>query len=262
MTIQLFELVGRDDRRFSPYCWRTRMALEHKGLAYETIPTRFTDKDLISFSGQERVPVIRDGDTVVSDSWAIAEYLEEQYSDAPSLFGGATGHGLAKFLNVWTDRTLHLALIKLVIADILDHTDPADHAYFNESRAARLGETPARIQTRSEEDVKAFRAAVATGKSQRGADRVIEEFGFSDRFEVVLGGNSVSKPKPNPDLLFSIMEKTGTKDIVMIGDTTYDLEMAHAAGVKGIGVSWGHHTSEELSKWAPVVDSVEELGFD
>tara|TARA_B100001250_G_C19711592_1_gene749473 strand:- start:287 stop:892 length:606 start_codon:yes stop_codon:yes gene_type:complete len=106
-----------------------------------------------------------------------------------------------------------------------------------------------------------FRAAVATGKSQRGADRVIEEFGFSDRFEVVLGGNSVSKPKPNPDLLFSIMEKTGTKDIVMIGDTTYDLEMAHAAGVKGIGVSWGHHTSEELSKWAPVVDSVEELGL-
>ena len=106
-----------------------------------------------------------------------------------------------------------------------------------------------------------FRAAVATGKSQRGADRVIKEFGFSDRFELVLGGNSVSKPKPNPDLLFSIMEKTGTKDIVMIGDTTYDLEMAHAAGVKGIGVSWGHHTSEELRKWAPVVNSVEELGL-
>ncbi|MEC7686957.1 MAG: HAD-IA family hydrolase [Candidatus Thermoplasmatota archaeon] len=104
-----------------------------------------------------------------------------------------------------------------------------------------------------------FRAAVATGKSQRGADRVIKEFGFSGRFEVVLGGNSVSKPKPNPDLLFSIMEKTGTKNIVMIGDTTYDLEMAHAAGVKGIGVSWGHHTSEELRKWAPVVNSVEEL---
>ena len=106
-----------------------------------------------------------------------------------------------------------------------------------------------------------FRAAVATGKSQRGADRVIKEFGFSDRFEIVLGGNSVSKPKPNPDLLFAIMEKTGTKDIVMIGDTTYDLEMAHAAGVKGIGVSWGHHTSEELRKWAPVVDSFEELGL-
>ena len=105
-----------------------------------------------------------------------------------------------------------------------------------------------------------FRAAVATGKSQRGADRVVRQFGFENRFEVVLGGNSVSKPKPNPDLLFSIMKKTGTEDIVMIGDTTYDLEMAHAAGVRGIGVSWGHHPPEILQKWAPVVNSVKELG--
>ena len=105
-----------------------------------------------------------------------------------------------------------------------------------------------------------FRAAVATGKSQRGADRVVRHFGFENRFEVVLGGNSVSKPKPNPDLLFSIMKKTGTEDIVMIGDTTYDLEMAHAAGVRGIGVSWGHHPPEILQKWAPVVNSVKELG--
>ena len=68
-----------------------------------------------------------------------------------------------------------------------------------------------------------------------------------------------SNPKPNPDLLLSIMKTTRTKNIVMIGDTTYDLEMANAAGVRGIGVSWGHHSSEELRKWAPVVDSVEEL---
>ena len=104
-----------------------------------------------------------------------------------------------------------------------------------------------------------FRAAVATGKSQRGADRVIKHFGFEGRFEVILGGNSVPNPKPSPDLLFSIMESTKTKDLIMVGDTTYDLEMANAAGVKGVGVSWGHHSSELLSKWAPVVNSVEEL---
>tara|TARA_B100000963_G_C22615729_1_gene667239 strand:+ start:1479 stop:2084 length:606 start_codon:yes stop_codon:yes gene_type:complete len=104
-----------------------------------------------------------------------------------------------------------------------------------------------------------FRAAVATGKSQRGADRVVRHFGFEGRFEVILGGNSVPNPKPNPDLLFSIMESTGTKDLIMVGDTTYDLEMANAAGVRGVGVSWGHHPSELLCKWAPVVNSVEEL---
>ncbi len=162
MPIQLYELAGRDDRRFSPYCWRTRMALEHKGLGYETIPVRFTDKDLIAFSGQERVPVIKDGDTVVSDSWAIAEYLEAQYPETPSLFGGEAGHGLARFLNVWTDRALHLALIKLVIADIQYHLDPADTDYFIESRSARFGKSPVEVQARSDEDLKAFGAAIST----------------------------------------------------------------------------------------------------
>ena len=67
-------------------------------------------------------------------------------------------------------------------------------------------------------------------------------------------------PKPNPDLLHAIMDATGTSDLVMIGDTTYDLEMAKAAGVRAIGVSWGHHSTERLSAWAPVVNSIEELG--
>ena len=104
-----------------------------------------------------------------------------------------------------------------------------------------------------------FRAAVATGKSQRGAERVVKHFGLTERFEIVLGGNSVPRPKPNPDMLYAIMEATGTKDLVMIGDTTFDLEMAYSAGVKAIGVSWGHHSVERLSPWAPVVHSVGEL---
>ena len=106
-----------------------------------------------------------------------------------------------------------------------------------------------------------FRAAVATGKSQRGADRTVAHHGLGDRFEVVLGGNSVPRPKPNPDLLNAIMLETGTeaRDLVMIGDTTFDLEMAHAAGVRAIGVEWGHHTVSELRKWAPVVDTVDAL---
>jgi len=109
---------------------------------------------------------------------------------------------------------------------------------------------------------KPFRAAVATGKSQRGAERVVQQFGLEERFEIVLGGNSVPRPKPNPDLLHAIMKATTTspEDLVMVGDTTYDLEMAHSAGVKAIGVTWGHHSAERLREWAPVVDSVEDLG--
>ena len=76
---------------------------------------------------------------------------------------------------------------------------------------------------------------------------------------IILGGNSVPNPKPHPDMLDKIMAATGTQDLVMVGDTTYDLEMAKAAGVKAIGVSWGHHSVERLNEWAPVVHSVDEL---
>ena len=80
MSMQLYDLAGAEpERRFSPYCWRTKLALVHKGLAAETIPWRFMDKDVIAFSGQEKVPVLIDGGNVISDSWAIATYLEKTY---------------------------------------------------------------------------------------------------------------------------------------------------------------------------------------
>ena len=170
MRIKLYELAGKDDRRFSPYCWRTRMALEHKGLEYETIPVRFTDKDAIAFSGQERVPVICDGNNVISDSWAIAEYLESEYPTGAPLFSGEAGRGLSRFLNVWADRTLHAALIKLVIADILEHVDDADRDYFIESRSSFFGKPPAELQTRSKADLQAFTYALSTIKASLGTN--------------------------------------------------------------------------------------------
>mgnify|MGYP003677549998 CR=1 FL=1 len=60
---------------------------------------RFGEKAKIEFSGQKLVPVIKDGETVVNDSWAIACYLEDTYADRPSLFGGEAGRGAAKLLD-------------------------------------------------------------------------------------------------------------------------------------------------------------------
>src|SRR6185436_6817693 len=86
MSRKLYDLAGADPaRRFSPYCWRTKLALAHKGLGVETVPWRFTEKDVIAFSGSKLVPVLVDGDCTVYDSWTIANYLEDTYPDAPSL---------------------------------------------------------------------------------------------------------------------------------------------------------------------------------
>src|SRR5271168_4290542 len=114
MPITLYELAGADpERRFSPYCWRIRFALAHKGLDVEGVPWRFTETERLAFSGQGKVPVIVDGETVVVDSWVIAGYLEDAYPDRPSLFGGPAGRAHARFINAWADRVLHAAIARL-----------------------------------------------------------------------------------------------------------------------------------------------------
>lgn len=140
MSRKLYDLAGADpERRFSPYCWRTKLALAHKGLEVDTVPWRFTERDAIAFSGQARVPVLVDGDKVVFDSWTIANYLEDTYPDRPSLFGGSGGRALARFVNTWADVAVHGAMIRLLVLDIHDHAHEKDRGYFRDSREKRLG---------------------------------------------------------------------------------------------------------------------------
>jgi len=140
--IRLYDLAAaEDDRRFSPYCWRIRMALKHKGLEFETVPWRFTEKDAIAFSGSTTVPVLVDGGRAVYDSWTIAEYLEEAYPSRPALFEGQASRTLSMFFNQWTVRTLHLPLFKVVMLDLFGRIHDQDRAYFRESREKRFGMT-------------------------------------------------------------------------------------------------------------------------
>src|SRR5581483_5239753 len=140
MTLQLYELVGTDAARpFSPYCWRTRMALAHKGLDCGSIPWRFTEKAAIAPHGSERVPVLLHDDKAVADSWAIATYLEDRFPDRPSLFGGEGGRAAARLINAWGDIAIVGGLFPLIVADIPAHLGPADRDYFRASREARLG---------------------------------------------------------------------------------------------------------------------------
>jgi glutathione S-transferase len=158
MTRRLYDLAGADPNlRFSPYCWRTKLALAHKGLEVETVPWRFTEKDMIAFSGQGRVPVLVDGERVVSDSWAIALYLEEAYPDRPTLFGGAGAIGVTRFVNNWADTILHGGMIRLIVSDIHAIVHEKDRAYFRESREKRFGTRLEEVTAGREDRVKAFR---------------------------------------------------------------------------------------------------------
>ena len=158
MTLKLFELVGTDETRpFSPYCWRTRMALAHKGLSAETIPWCFTEKEAIAPHKSDKVPVLLDGDKVVVDSWVIANYLEDAYPDRPSLFGGDGGRAMARMLNWWGDIAVIGGVFPLIVADIVGHLRPVDQQYFRQSREARFGKPLEEVVAGRDKNVEGFR---------------------------------------------------------------------------------------------------------
>jgi glutathione S-transferase len=161
MTLKLFELVGADaGRPFSPYCWRTRMALAHKGLSAQTIPWCFTEKDAIAPHHSEKVPVLLDGETSVADSWAIANYLEDSYPDRPSLFGGAGGRAMGRMMNWWGDIAVIGGIFPLIVADVPGHLKPVDAAYFRKSREARFGKPLEEVAAGRDQSVEGFRRAL------------------------------------------------------------------------------------------------------
>jgi len=154
--ITLWELKGKDGRRYSLFSWRARMALKHKGLEFETEPVCLTDKAAIAFSGGKTVPVIRDGDAVVRDSWKIAEHLERRYPQAPPLFGGEIGQGVSLAFNAWVDRAVVPAMFRVIAADIHARVDPVDADYFRASIEKALGSTLEEMRAGREQALRAL----------------------------------------------------------------------------------------------------------
>jgi len=104
--------------------------------------------------------------------------------------------------------------------------------------------------------------AVATGKSRRGLDYALEQTGLSGLFHTTRTVDEAFS-KPHPQMLLDILDELGVhpREAVMIGDTTYDLEMARSARTASVGVCSGGHGREELLRFEPLacLESVVEL---
>ncbi|MBA1257255.1 glutathione S-transferase family protein [Pseudomonas oryzihabitans] len=158
LPLRLYELTGADDScRFSPYCWRIRLALAHKGLPVETVAWRFHEKEAIAASGQGKVPVLVDGEQWVSDSWAIAEYLDRQYPERPSLLGDASLKATTRFINQWVADSVHPALARVILPDVHAVLDEADQDYFKRTREAAFGVPLEALAGQREASLQAFR---------------------------------------------------------------------------------------------------------
>ena len=158
--LTLYELGAANGARYSSFSWRTRMALRHKGVDFESVPVRISDKAAIGFSGQGKVPIIRHGDTVVSDSWKIAEYLETTFPQAPSLFGGPIGHGLSRLVNAIADRQWMAALAPICALSVTQILDAEDAAHLRAGFEKAFGKTLEEMHAAEEGALKGFRRAL------------------------------------------------------------------------------------------------------
>ncbi|MFT7223491.1 MAG: glutathione S-transferase [Cellvibrionaceae bacterium] len=142
MTCILFELTAKDiNRKFSPHSWKSHLALNHKKITFESQPVQYHQyPETLKFVDYSLLPVLKDGDEVVTDSWNIAVYLEAKYPKN-SLFINEAGKKLAQSMNEQCDTTIAQFVRPLILMDLFQLIADEDKQYFRESREAKLGMT-------------------------------------------------------------------------------------------------------------------------
>ncbi len=149
--ITLYDLVLETGCTISPFVWRTKYALRHKGFELDLVPNGFTGILDLTGGFSDRLPVIVDEGRWLKDSWEIAEYLDETYPDRPMLFEGEGQKRLTKFIDQWIWATAIRPWFGCYILDYHDLSMPQDRAYVRESREQLF------LQGRKLEDVQAGR---------------------------------------------------------------------------------------------------------
>lgn len=168
-----------------------------------------------------------------------------------------TEHGMTVPSPPECRRVIGLSLVEAMAALVPD-AEPNDHARLTETYKVKF--FAARAEGRVEEplfdgiaelldalEADGWLLGVATGKSTRGLHHCLERHGMAQRF-VSLQTADLHPSKPHPSMVLQAMADAGAAPgtTVVIGDTSYDIGMARAAGTTGIGAGWGYHDADEL----------------
>jgi glutathione S-transferase len=159
MAITLYELAQADGMRYSPYCWRVRWSLRHKGLDFRSVAIGFDDLQKLP-GGSRSVPTVEIDGHVVNESWRIAEALDETFPDRPRLFACEQAKGATRFVESFFDKVVNASLLPLFAREIHDRMAVRDQAYFRRTREQMLKRTLEEAQARRDEDVLRFRTAI------------------------------------------------------------------------------------------------------
>jgi glutathione S-transferase len=159
--IKLYELALQDGRSASPFVWRIRYALAHKGIPYETVYVGFTEIPGLFGGKFKTVPILEHGNTVLNESWDIAEYLDRQFPDKP-LFSSPAEHSLVKFTDAWFIGEVLRKMFRVYVKDVHDAARPQDREYFRQSREKNMkGQTLETFTAERAAQLPAIRLALA-----------------------------------------------------------------------------------------------------
>ncbi len=198
-------------------------------------------------SGPLRLALFDCDGTLVDSQFAIFDAMSSAWA----------AHGLGEPDPAEVRRMVGLPLVQAV-ALLLPDLDDDRHAAIAESykeafqalrRRGDLHEPlfPGIREALDALETRGVLLGVATGKSRRGLDAVLAHHGLTKRF-VTLQTSDIGPGKPHPDMVYRALAETGVEvaRTVVIGDTTYDIQMARNARVASVGVSWGYHAVAEL----------------
>ena len=165
MVLKLYDLSGKNDIRFSPYCWTIKLCLIYKKLKFQTIPIRFTEKNKIAFSGQKLVPIlvtkIDKKENIVFDSWNIICWLDKiNKNDKNIFFKDDNLKTFSYFLYQWTSTQLLPILFEIIANDIPNILEENDVKYFISSREKRLGKPLSSLLTNIHNTANKFRKLI------------------------------------------------------------------------------------------------------
>jgi glutathione S-transferase len=157
--LRLHQLVIDNGLAISPFVWRIRYALAHKGLEVEEVPAGFTDIPKAAGGGFKTVPILEHGDTRISESFDIADYLDRAFPDAP-LFATRGERAAAQLFDsfyLWSAMRMAHGFYAL---DIHNAARAVDRPYYRQSREARFGGPLEEMAAGRDAGLPAFREAL------------------------------------------------------------------------------------------------------
>ncbi|HYD66631.1 HAD-IA family hydrolase [Azospirillum sp.] len=200
--------------------------------------------------------------TLVDSQHAIVDSMTKAWRDHG--LGVPDANAVRRMVGLPLQQAIATLAPQLDAEAALEVADSYRDHFFDLRRTGALEEPlfPGILETLDALEGAGVLLGVATGKSRRGLLAVLERHGLRARF-VTLQTSDDGPGKPHPDMVFRALSESGVErgGVVMIGDTTYDMQMARNARIAALGVSWGYHAVAELRAAGAgrIVDAGEEI---